>query len=151
LTLPLLGQWQNEGLGTASARFMREPVTHGRLPEEVRGELRRRYTDFICKNPEALEAPVQAAPLRPIPGRRSSTRMNTEEAWVAIQAETAERALFQHSGGCRYCHEPDGPVLPRCLPSYLPTNQRTRWLSRSVFSHSRHESMKCTDCHPTAS
>jgi Cytochrome c7 and related cytochrome c len=150
LTLPLLGQWQDEGLRTAGARFMREPVTHGRLPEEVRGELRGRYTDFIRKNPGALESPVQAAPMRPVPGQRSSPGVNTEEAWVAVQAETAERALFQHLGGCRYCHEPAEPVVPRSLPKYLPTDLRARWLSRSVFSHSRHESMKCTDCHATA-
>jgi hypothetical protein len=152
LVAPLIGQWNAPGLQEEKAKFMHEPVPHGKPPEQVRVELRTRYADFVRAHPDVLDASLAVEPVRPFPGRRrSSPAASSPDAWVAVQSQAAERVLFQSSGGCRYCHEPAGPVTPKSLPGYFPTEIPARWLTRSIFSHEKHVklplSLDCAECH----
>jgi predicted CXXCH cytochrome family protein len=63
---------------------------------------------------------------------------------VERQLKELNHQLFDHGGGCRYCHEP----APRNgLPAFAPTGIPTRGLDRAFFSHHAHRGVDCTTCH----
>jgi hypothetical protein len=67
------------------------------------------------------------------------------------QLREAERALFDGSGGCRYCHERTDtvPAAARAggLPEYRPTDLPARWFPAGRFDHDSHRLLACTECH----
>lgn len=115
-------------------RFRNQPVPHGQPAELLRGLLRERYTQYIQDNPKELGKVTKVE--RPLPGRSGIQEVTKEEwTWVNQRLEQADRILFQHGGGCRYCHKvEEGPKGWQITPTKIPQ----RWLAHSKFSHFTH-------------
>jgi NAD-dependent dihydropyrimidine dehydrogenase PreA subunit len=60
----------------------------------------------------------------------------------------AERALFDLSGSCRFCHQAkESPRPPTALPEYAPSGIKRRWFEGSSFRHESHHVLRCAECH----
>jgi hypothetical protein len=135
-------------------RFRHRPVPHGQPAELVRGLLRERYTQYIQENPKELGKVTKVE--RPLPGRSGFQAVTKEEwTWVKLRLEHADRILFQHGGGCRYCHKVEEG---RKGWQIIPTKITQRWLGHSKFNHFTHRlnpkpdrsQENCIACHSAA-
>jgi hypothetical protein len=141
----------------AVLQFAREPAPHPRQgSREVRAALRDRLTELVRRYPVLRDTSEAPAGDRSVPGPPpiQPAASLDEGAWVDRQLRHNERMFFETGAGCAYCHFPrapkGSPAASRDLPDYLPTAIRTRWLSKSGFSHDRHRMMDCAACHPAA-
>lgn len=141
-------------------RFRSQPAPHpeaGEGTETVRALLRDRYLAFARRFPSVYGAAVAADTAGPLVGRRAGETappVRAESEWAERQLAQAERMLFAGEGGCRYCHQPAAsaaaPETRTTLPAFEPPRIRARWLPHSVFSHDRHRSLDCAECHTRA-
>jgi hypothetical protein len=131
------------------AAFRREPVPHAE-PVLVRDALRTRLSALALQHPELLERPANARE-RPLPGMHPGRPAPTPPRdWVRQQLAHIERTLYDAAGGCRYCHiEKDSGARAGRLPHYEPTRIPERWFPYAEFSHARHATLGCVDCHPS--
>jgi hypothetical protein len=72
-------------------------------------------------------------------------------AWVDRQLAGSEKALFDHTGGCRLCHQEltHPERRPAGLPQLARPNVPARWFAHARFSHKSHEALAsgCAECH----
>ncbi len=132
-------------------RLRDRPVPHGSQPELLRGLFHESYRQYVRAHPEELSKKPERT--RPLPGRSTFVVTKEEWNWVADKADKADRILFYHGGGCRYCHEvkeqPGREVV------IAPANIPGRWLLHGKFSHFAHrfipapmaEEENCAACH----
>jgi hypothetical protein len=126
---------------------------------QVRAYLRSlptQYADFAARERGLTrQEDIRAFVERQIGNLRTRTLSgeNLERAVFFADAATGEattiagvtgpaRAKF---AGCAYCHE----VTPRgeAAPAITPPRTPDRWLLHGRFSHARHETVACTQCH----
>jgi predicted CXXCH cytochrome family protein len=151
LSVGVAGDWSEEKVRAAAARFALEPAPH-QEPLTVRAALRERYSRFVQDNPAVLASQEPIEPPRWIPDRpRAQPVIDKEGLWVNEQLQTAERILFYGANGCRYCHKMDTVRGSGNLPQYSPSSFMSRWFPYSVFGHERHRMLRCTECHAAAS
>jgi hypothetical protein len=129
---------------SAAAGFARDPAPHDR-PVVVRAILRERYSHFARDFPAVLEA--TPAPAEGVPARPGAKPRTGKDAWVDFQTAQAERMLFDLGGGCRFCHQAQGPRATGELPVYAPSRLLNRWFTGSQFRHESHHVLRCTECH----
>jgi hypothetical protein len=122
-------------------------VTHG-VPQLVLRELREFY------GARALEGgvPNMAAPA--VVRRRPGTPLTVPERkealdWSRSRAVEAASYLFSTSQ-CGTCHFVEKGANPEDW-TVRPVRLTERWQPKSVFSHTKHDDMECTDCHGAAS
>jgi hypothetical protein len=144
LTVQVVGETGNAATATAAARFGKEPAPHDR-PVLVRAVLRERYTHFARDFPAVLSA--AGRPEQGVPGRPALLTSTGKDAWVDLQMAQAERMLFDLGGGCRFCHQAQGPRATGELPVYAPSRLLNRWFTGSHFRHESHHVLRCTECH----
>jgi hypothetical protein len=151
LSVAIAGSLTEKNAQAAAERFAQEPVPH-KDPFTVRATLRERYTRFVLDNSEVVGLHEPKEPPRRIPGQpRLEPTPDREWLWVNQQLQIAERMVFDGANGCSYCHQKDAARGAGNLPQYLPPQITTVWFPHSVFSHSAHRMLGCSECHPAAS
>jgi hypothetical protein len=133
-----------EALREAAERFAREPAPH-LPPALVRAVLRERLRALAAEWP-----PSPGRPDPPVFRGPTGTRSTTTSAAGPPLAQV-EAALFEHGGGCRFCHQPargKATHRPGDLPAFEPTRLPQRWLRGVTFNHAAHRTTACADCHP---
>lgn len=144
-------------------RFRNEPAAHPNGPREgpetVRAILRDRFIRFARQFPSVQYERPQSARPHPLPGRSKSapttiangngTGRSSGPEWAEQQLSEASRLLFEGAGGCRYCHRVAAEPSPETdqLPQFELPQIKSRWFPHSVFSHERHRSLDCRQCH----
>ncbi|GIW80158.1 MAG: hypothetical protein KatS3mg105_1965 [Gemmatales bacterium] len=148
LTVPIVGNWQDQAIAEAKRKFELTPVPHTD-PLLVRSALRQRFSEFVRQWRGVLGTPVRQLP-RPLPGHLPPTEIvEAEGQWIDRQMQKAEQFLFTGVTGCRYCHQVTG-FDKADLPLIAPANITTPWLKHSRFSHDSHRMLQCGECHPTS-
>jgi hypothetical protein len=152
LPVQLSGTWADKGLQEAAEQLRRESAPHphkGQTAADVRNALRGRLLAF-ARLPGVLAQAKEEPPAVEMPGWQRAPRvLDKELKWVNAQLHDIEGTLFDHTGGCAYCHEettradrrPDG------LPGYALPNLTDRWFPHSRFAHETHRLLGCLACH----
>lgn len=137
-------------------RFREIPAPHPAVPEEgletVRAVIRDRFLQFARQYPSVHAERSRSEPSRPLPGRRPATTTSIERSradWAEQQLGETTRLLFEGAGGCRYCHSvaQESTPEPYQPPRFEPPRIPSRWFPHSIFSHERHRSLDCLQCH----
>jgi hypothetical protein len=155
LSLPSPGEWADRPLQEAAAEFRRLPAPHpgpGETAEKVHDILRGRLL-ALARLPNLLgAAKADPADDRLSGWRRPEPLVEKELDWVNDRLGQVERVLFDHGGGCAYCHRETTPPArrPDGLPRYAPPNMADRWFPQSRFSHEAHRMLQCLACHEGA-
>jgi hypothetical protein len=152
LSVQLSGTLADKSLQEAAERFRRQPAPHprkGQAAADVRNALRGRLLTFARQPGILAKAKEESQPI-PMPGwQRAAPVLDKELDWVNAQLHDIECTLFDHAGGCVYCHHettrPD--KRPDGLPGYAPPNLKDRWFPSSRFAHETHRLLGCLACH----
>ncbi|MCH8924072.1 MAG: hypothetical protein IIA67_13105 [Planctomycetes bacterium] len=139
----------------------RGPLPHVRL-HLIRGILRERLMVYAESHPEEISQPAAAPPSR-LPKRPAEPSPSAKDRWEWIEQQLSKlddriaggsagepnRGIAQN---CAYCHEvtrekKGSGGLARWKVS--KPNIPSRWMPHSRFSHRRHASMRCVECHQT--
>ncbi|AGA29124.1 cytochrome c3 family protein [Singulisphaera acidiphila] len=137
-------------------RFRNEPAAHPNGPQEgaetVRAIIRDRFIRFAQQFPSVQTERTRAERAHPLPGRpkpASDANGRSGADWAELQLSEASRLLFEGAGGCRYCHRVAAESSPEThqLPRFELPQIKSRWFPHSVFSHERHRSLDCRQCH----
>ncbi len=137
-------------------RFRNEPAAHPTGPREgpetVRAIVRDRFIRFAQQFPSVHHERTRSERAHPLPGRpkpASPANGRSGADWAEQQLGEASRLLFEGAGGCRYCHRVAAESSPETdrLPRFELPQINSRWFPHSVFSHERHRSLDCRQCH----
>jgi|GEM_PF-1755411 len=142
-------------------RFRAEPASHpadaGEGLDTVRAVLRDRFLQFAYQYPSVHAPRSRTEAESPIPGRSDPDSGSTTRSaadWAEQQLRENTRMLFDGPGGCRYCHRLAAPSRRNSeadpTPRFEPPRIASRWFPHSVFSHERHRSLDCRQCHAQA-
>jgi hypothetical protein len=158
LSVRLAGDGEDAGVRAALERFAGAPAPHA-APDLVRAALRERLLGLLRGDP--LEATPGVDSPRSLGARDLSLASTVwrrasqapaaaeKDRFVEGQLEHLEAGLFDHAGGCRFCHEEKGTSrTPGRLPEYEPTSLPARWQPHARFRHSAHRALRCAVCHP---
>lgn len=124
-------------------------------PRAVRTFLWGALTEYINAHPQELDQPAEPPDRRHLPFGEPRAKPDEELdrrkiEWVDRERRILEAQLFDTKLFCRKCHEiretPDDLGLPVILPPDIPS----RWFDHASFSHERHRTMECAECHPKA-
>jgi hypothetical protein len=116
--------------------------------------------DRSCRSCHSLEFDRRVAEQAPHTDAITVYRFVVEKMATVVPGNTAalvnaETIIFRQK--CALCHTVSGAAaLPRVLqtsldvPTIAPARQPERFFSASVFSHSAHGAILCTECHGAA-
>ncbi|SIN78394.1 hypothetical protein SAMN05444166_0827 [Singulisphaera sp. GP187] len=156
LNVRVFGTINELAASEAADQFRNEPAAHPNGPREgpdtVRAILRDRFLQFVEQFPSVHSERTRSEKGQPLPGRPKPTAApNGRSAadWAEQQLSEASRLLFEGAGGCRYCHRVTAESSPETdqLPRFALPKINSRWFPHSVFSHERHRSLDCRQCH----
>jgi hypothetical protein len=150
LSVAIFAEGMDEPTRRAAALFAKQPAPH-KEPTVIRSELQKRYLTFEKSHPNVLKSIWPGEREHPLPlGNQGRAVQGRSAPWQKVQMAEAERGLFSGGGGCRYCHQPEGPWRPDELPKFVPSAVPPRWLTHSLFSHAKHSDTECRKCHEVA-
>jgi predicted CXXCH cytochrome family protein len=155
LNVRVFGKIDEVAASEEADRFRERPAAHpgpGEGLETVRAVMRDRFLQFARQFPSVHAERGRSEPPHPLPGRRRAAAASNGRSgadWAEHQLGETTRLLFEGAGGCRYCHrvakessrEADQP------PRFEPPQIASRWFPHSIFSHERHRSLDCRQCH----
>jgi hypothetical protein len=136
------------------------PLPHVSL-HLIRGSLRERLMKYAEGHPEEITQPTAKQPSR-LPNRPAETSPSAKDRWQWVEQQLTElddriaggsagepkRGVAQN---CAYCHEVTQAKTkqPGDLARWTvtPPNIPSRWMPHSRFSHRRHVSIRCVECH----
>jgi hypothetical protein len=116
--------------------------------------------DRSCRSCHSLEFDRRVAEQAPHTDSATVLRFVKEKMAIAapgdaVALDKAETIIFRQK--CALCHTVSGAqTLPRISqtslepPTIAPASQPERFFSASVFSHSAHSAILCTECHSAA-
>jgi len=122
-------------------------------PLSIRTFLGGRFDEYIRKHPEAMtDGPKPAgAPsptLRKAPTQAETDRLSLE--WVEKKLHSVETAMFGGKATCVLCHEQRAAEFPSLPPVISPPEIPRRWFEHASFSHEKHRTLDCLQCHRRA-
>ena len=127
----------------------------------IRGMLRERLMAYAEGHPEEISRPTPKKPSR-LPKQPAETAPSAKDRWqwAELQLSQLDDRISGGSGdepksgvaqNCAYCHEVKRAKTQRLDEiarwTVTPPKIPSRWLPHSRFSHRRHASMSCVECH----
>ena len=120
-------------------------------PELLVGILRERLVAYAHRHAaEVLAAPKTEQPL---PGKAVVQQTTPKDEWEWAERKLSEGDTFRSvTNACMLCHEQDigSTTVEIAALKIVASRVPKRWLPHSHFSHRRHETMDCAECHDGA-